>query len=65
MASDPVLIPRHGANRSRSCSLHESSDALVALTPEGRIQFWNRAAHDMFGTPPRRPSGVRSTISPS
>jgi protein-histidine pros-kinase len=27
----------------------ESPDALIALTLEGRIQFWNRAARDMFG----------------
>jgi PAS domain S-box-containing protein len=29
--------------------LDESPEPLIALTLEGRIQFWNRGAHDMFG----------------
>src|SRR3979409_113294 len=29
--------------------LDESPDALIALTPEGRIRSWNRGARDIFG----------------
>src|SRR4030088_444601 len=49
MARDPLLIPRHRGQSFAELLLDESPDALIALTLEGRIQFWNRAAHDMFG----------------
>jgi PAS domain S-box-containing protein len=49
MAIDPLLIPHRGGESFAELLLDESPDALIALTLEGRIQFWNRAAHEMFG----------------
>jgi PAS domain S-box-containing protein len=49
MAIDPLLIPHRVAQSFAELLLDESPDALIALTLEGRIQFWNRAAHEMFG----------------
>ena len=49
MAGDPLAVPRSGAKWFAEQLLDESPDTLIALTLEGRIQSWNRGAHDMFG----------------
>jgi PAS domain S-box-containing protein len=49
MATDPLVFPRHGGQSFAELLLDETPDPLIALTLEGRIRFWNRAAHEMFG----------------
>jgi protein-histidine pros-kinase len=49
MASDPRVISGDGGQSFAELLLDESPDPLIALTLEGRIQFWNRGARDMFG----------------
>ena len=49
MTSDPLVNSRHGSQPFAELLLDESPDPLIALTLEGRIQFWNRGAHEMFG----------------
>ena len=49
MAGDPLAVPRSGAKWFAEQLLDESPDTLIALTLEGRIESWNRGAHDMFG----------------
>jgi protein-histidine pros-kinase len=44
-----VANGRDGADGFAVALVDESPDALIALTPDGKILFWNRGACDIFG----------------
>src|SRR5687768_5977447 len=51
--SDPRTLinrgGRHMARDYRALVLDATADALVATTVDGRVQFWNRGATELFG----------------